>query len=162
MPAGFRSIVGRTLGITSTRGLGQYVGSTGGGSTALNTMFQQWGSGINQTVSAAQAAISNVGVTLISSDTTSGGATLPFLVGVPAAGLDKTIHFQTAATRVDLNTTSTTIFFNTSAAVAAAGGSTALTVTGSSLGIGGTLHLKGVSATVWAVMARSPGIGSSS
>jgi len=160
MPAGFASIKGRRLGLTSTGGIAQYLNSTGGGSTVIGQQAQMWGTALVQTVSAAAAVITNSGITIVSSDTTSGDSTLPMFVAAPVAGVYKEIHFQTAATEVALNTTSTTIFFNSTLAEAAAGGSTTLSISGSTLGIGGAIVLRGLSATVWGVVSHGPIVSS--
>lgn len=145
---------GRELGITSSGGIhGKPLGSTG-----FDNVAQMWGEGMFETVSAAGASISNSGITIVSSDSTSG--TTPFLVGAPVQGVSKEIHFQTPATALALNTTATTIFFNTTLAELAAGGSTTLTVAGSSLGIGGTVILRGLSTTAWGVVGHTANISS--
>ncbi len=150
------SIHGRRLGLTSTNGIyGQIVNST---ATDADTVAQMWGPGMFETVSSAGAAIANYGITIVSSDSTSG--TTPFLVGAPVQGVYKEIHFQTSATASALNTTSTTIKFNSTLAEAAAGGTTALTVAGAATGIGGVIVLRGLSTTAWGIVSHTVSISS--
>jgi hypothetical protein len=107
-----------------------------------------------ETVSTDGTVMSGVGISVISSDSTSG---ITLNLGTPAVGVGKEVHFQTSATALALNTTATTIFFqNSSGAIAASGGSTVLNVSSSAVVIAGAMNLRGLSATVWRVTNASP------
>lgn len=150
------SIHGRRLGLSSTGGI--LAGSSG--STTFESIAQMWGADLIETVSSAGAAISNYGLTIISTDSTSG--TSPFFVAAPVSGVSKEIHLQTSATLITLNSTATTIKFNTTSCVAAAGGSTVLSLANAAVaGLGGVVVLRGLSATAWGVVA-SDGVTASS
>ena len=151
------SIHGRRLGLSSTGGIIQGLTSTGGGSSEFNLHTQMWGSAMVETVSSAGAVMSNSGVSIVSSNSTSGAS---FAVAAPVSGVYKEIHFQTPATAHTLGTTSTTIWFNSTLGEAAAGGSTTLTVAGSTLGIGGSLVLRGLSASVWSIIGHTANVSS--
>lgn len=152
------SIYGRMLGISSTRGIIQAVTSTGGAnSTAFDMAAQMWGPALFQTVSTASDVISNVGVTIVSTDSVSGSS---MAVAAPVQGVYKEIAFQTSATATVLHTTATTIKFNSTLAEAAAGGSTTLTIAGGALGTGGTLVLRGLSSTVWQIVSATVTVSS--
>jgi hypothetical protein len=148
-----KSIHGRQLGISSTGGIISAVE----GSTVHGMAAQMWGETMLETISSAGAAVRNYGITVISSGSTSG--TTPFLVGTPAAGVDKQIFLQTSATLIHLNTTSTAIWFNSTSAIGASGGSTVLiAANAAAAGLGGeSLVLKGLSATVWQVQSMTAG-----
>ncbi len=148
------SVHGRRLGLSSTNG----ILSAPAGSTGHNRAAQMWGPGLFETVSAAGASISNSGVTICSSDSTSG--TAPIFVSAPVQGVSKEIAFQTPATALALNTTATTIKFNSSLAELSAGGSTTLTIAGTAGGIGGTLVLRGLSTTVWQIVSHTVSVSS--
>jgi hypothetical protein len=116
-----------------------------------------WGDGMLETLSTV-GTIRNYGVTVMSSDSTSG--TSPWTVAAPVAGVHKEIHFQTPSTLIHLNSSATTIFFNSSLAEGAALGSTVLSIAGTAAGIGGALVLRGLSATVWGIVSNSVGASS--
>ena len=144
------SLHGRRLGLSSSGGL---VAISSAGSTAgANVAAQMWGSGAIETVSANAATIRNSGVTIVSTDSTSGAT---FDVSAPVAGVHKEIHFQTSATALTLNTTATTIKFNSTLAEAAAGGSTLLNIVGAAAGTAGSLILRGLSATAWSIASKT-------
>lgn len=147
-----KSLHGREVGIASTGGLVFGIDSTGGGSTAYTLFAQMWGQALLETVSSNGATISNSGVTVISSDSTSGAS---FTVSAPAVGVEKEIYLETAATALTLDTSATTIYFNSSVATAAAGGSTTLSLAAAT--IGGSLTLRGLSATVWGIRSNVAG-----
>ena len=149
------SIHGRRLGLTSSGG----VVASPSGSTTIGQAAQMWGddSEIFETVSAAGATISNSGVTVISTDSTSGAA---FVVSAPITGISKEIHFQTSATAHTLGTTATTIKFNSTLAESAAGGSTTLTVTGAAGGIAGVVVMRGLSGTAWGLVSHTANVSS--
>lgn len=150
------SIHGRRLALSSSGGIITAARSTGGSNSTDYTMSaQMWGDGLMQTVSSVGSVIRNAGFTVVSSDSTSGSSTLPIFLAAPIAGLYKEIHFQTPATALALNTTSSTIFFNTTLAEAAAGGSTTLTIAGTTLGIGGSIALRGLSTAQWAILSHT-------
>ena len=143
------SIHGRRLGISSTRGI---VSATTGSTQGADTAAEMWGPGLFETVSGATGSISNSGVSVVSSVSTS-GSSMP--VAAPVQGVKKEIFFQTSATALVLHTTATTIKFNSTLAEAAAGGSTTLTITGAATGIGGTLVLRGLSTTAWQIVSAT-------
>lgn len=148
MPTMRTSIHGRKLGLSSTGGI---LGGSSG-STAFNSVAQMWGADLFETVSGAVGAISNSGVSIVSSDSTS-GSSMP--VSAPVQGVSKEVFFQTSATALVLHTTAATIWFNSTLAEAAAGGSTTLTVAGGAAGIGGSLVLRGLSTTVWQIVSAT-------
>lgn len=150
------SIYGRRLGISSSGGLVSHTGSTGGGSTAFVTAAQMWGTGMVETISAAGATINNAGLTYISSDSTAG--TTPYILQAPVAGLSKEIFITTTATALAINTNATTVFISSTLAELAAGGSTTLTISGPATGIGGSIVLRGISATQWAIMSHTAAV----
>lgn len=148
------SIHGRRLGLSTTQGIVQVSSDS---TAAADRSAQMWGSGMLETLSTV-GAISNYGVTVISSDSTSG--TSPWTVGAPVAGVQKEIHFQTPSTLIHLNTSAVTIFFNSSLAEGSTFGSTVLSIAGAAAGIGGSLVLRGLSATVWGVVSNNVGASS--
>jgi hypothetical protein len=152
------SIHGRRLGISSSGGLVSHFGSTGSGSTAFVSAAQMWGTGMLQTVSSAGASINNAGITVISSDSTAGST--PFILQVPAAGLSKEIFITTTATALALDTNSSLVYINSTLGETAAGGSTAFSITGPATGIAGSIVLRGLSATQWAIMSHTVAISS--
>lgn len=147
------SIHGRRLGLSSTGGIVNSLDASGKNSTAFEQAAQMWGAALVETVSSAGASISNSGVTIISSDSTSG--TSPFFVAAPIAGIHKEIHIQTPATALALNTTAVSIFFNSSLAEGSSGGSTTLTIAGTAAGIAGVITLRGLSTTQWGVVSHT-------
>lgn len=140
---------GRRLGISTTGGIVSGVKQAGGLSTAIEMAAQMWGPAMFETVSSQGDTLTNSGISIISSDSTSG--TSPFFVSAPVQGVYKEIHFQTPATETVFNTSASTIFFNTTLAYGAAAGSTTVTVDGAASGTAGYLVLRGLSTTVWAV-----------
>jgi uncharacterized cupin superfamily protein len=101
------------------------------------------------TVSSAGASLSPYGLSLISSDSTSGAS---FVLPTPTAGFFKKILAETSATAITINTSSTLIGILTGKA---ASQSTTISLTG---GIpGGYLNLYGRSTTRWMVEAQSSG-----
>lgn len=148
MPIMRTSIHGRRLGLSSTGGI--LAGSSG--STEFNSLAQMWGNDLFEDVSGATGAISNSGISVVTTDSTS-GSSMP--VAAPVAGVYKEIVFQTSATALVLHTTAATIKFNSTLAEAAAGGSTTLTVAGATAGTGGTLVLRGLSATAWQIVSAT-------
>ena len=147
------SIHGRRLGLSSSGGIVSDRGSTGGGSTDFVMAAQMWGTAMVETVSSAGATVNNAGVTIISSDSTAG--TTPYIVQAPVAGLSKEIFITTTATAIAFNTNATTVFFNSTLGETAAGGSTTLSVTGPATGIAGSIVLRGLNATQWAIMSHT-------
>jgi len=148
------SIHGRRLALSSSGGI---VSDPSGSTQGADRSAQMWGRGLFETVSGAVGAISNSGVSIVSSDSTS-GSSMP--VAAPVQGVEKEIVFQTSATALVLHTTATTIKFNSTLAESAAGGSTTLTVTGAAAGIGGTLVLRGLSATAWQIKSATVSVSS--
>lgn len=146
------SIHGRNMAISATGGFITARDSTGGGSTAFDMAAQMWGKAMVETVSSAGASISNVGLTIVSTDSTSGAS---FTVTVPVIGVSKEIHFETSATAHTFNTTGTNILFGTSASVASTLGSTTLSISSSAAGISGTIVLRGLSATKWQIVSHA-------
>lgn len=154
------SIHGRRLGLSTTGGLVSAAGSTGRGSTIFGLAFQQWGDDMVQTVSTGGALINNFGLTIVSSDSTSGMAALE--MAAPVAGVHKEIYFLGSATALTLDTTATTITFLTSgSSLTGISGSTTLSIDGdlTRLEIGGqALILRGLSTTQWQVASKTVGI----
>ena len=148
------SVYGRMLGISSTRGIVAATNSSGAASTAFVMAAQMWGDAMVQTVSSGGASIINSGVTIVSTDSTSGMAAL--VLSPPVAGLSKEIIFQGSATALSLDTSATTILFQTSgSSLTGILGTTTISLDGDAnrLQIGGhTLTLRGLSGTVWAVL----------
>ncbi len=144
-----KSIHGRQLAISSTGGIISAAGSTGNeNSTAFNMAAQMWGKALFQTVSTSGADISNSGVTIISSDSTSG---ITFDLLAPAQGISKELHIQCSATLLKIETTAASIVFHSSLGIGATVGSTILSLSSSAIGLAGNITLRGVSTTKWAV-----------
>lgn len=154
------SIHGRRLGITSTGGIGT-LSTADSTSHSPDQVAQMWGDGMVETLDSTTTpqSLRNYGISILSSDT-EGAVT--FNVPAPIAGLSKEIHFQTPSTLIyTFDTTATTIFFNSTLAEGAALGSTTLTaVSPGTAGMGGSLILRGLSATVWQIVGNSVGASS--
>jgi hypothetical protein len=148
-----KSIFGRQLGITSTGGLV----TAPQGSTVHGQVAQMWGTGMLETVSSAGSDVRNYGMTVLSSDSTSG--TSPFFLQAPVAGVEKEVYLQTSATLIHLNTTSTLIKINSTSAVNVAGGSTVfIAANAAAAGLGHeVLVLRGGSTTAWYVRSMTAG-----
>lgn len=152
------SIRGRRLGISSSGAIINAYGSTGNESTAYNMAAQMWGPAMFQTVSSAGATISNTGITVISTDSTSG--TTPFILAAPSKGIEKEIHIHTSATALALNTNSTSSIFQTTLSYGAALGSTTLTIAGVAAGTAGTIILRALTDSAWALKSASVSVSS--
>jgi hypothetical protein len=150
-----KSVHGRKLAVSSSGGIVSAVGATGNDSATIGGAAQMWGSNFLETVSSAGTSLMNCGVSVISSDSTSGAS---FSLGTPEAGLYKEIHLQTAATALTLAAPSSTVYINSSLATAAAGGSTSVALAGATLG--GSIALRGLSATVWGIVSNTAGFSS--
>lgn len=147
------SLYGRILAISSSGGLVSAVSSTGAkGSTAFDLFYEPMGKAVFENVSGATGSISNSGISIVTTDSTSGSS---MSVAAPAQGFKKEVFFQTSATALVLHTTATTIKFNSTLAEAAAGGSTTLTIAGGAAGIGGSLILRGLSTTAWQIVSAT-------
>jgi len=152
-----KSLFGRTIGISSSGGLITFVQKDGTkNSSAADIALQGWGKGMFETVSSAGSVMSNCGVTIISTDSTSG--TSPIFLGAPVQGVKKEIFLETSATLITFNTTATTIVVGTTTGVASTGGSTALSVSSSAVGISGAIVLRGRSSTKWAIESYTQGL----
>ena len=144
-----RSIRGRYLVLTSTNGLGQYVGSTGGDSTAVTVVAQMWGKGLTlTTTSTGDATLPNSGISVINTSATAAA----FLLAAPVAGVMKQIFIVSSASALTFGGTSTSQVFMKIAGGSA--GSTTLTLTDANLA-GQALNLTGLSTTQWGVMHGS-------
>lgn len=150
-----KSLHGRQVGLSSTGGVVTQVE----GSSDIDNAAQMWGPGMMETLSSNGAWVSNSGMTVISSGSTSGSS---YSVRAPVAGVSKEIFIYGTATAVTLNTSATTIGFLTTSAVLQANLSTTLSIAGAAGGVGGgVLELRGLSTTLWAVRGRSAGITAS-
>jgi hypothetical protein len=157
---GFVSLHGRRIGLTSTGGIGGYINSTGGGSTAVTQFAQMWGSGMIETVSSAGATISNSGITHVSSDSTSGMAALT--MSAPVAGVEKKIFFVTSATALTIETTAAGILFYGMTSTAPTG-SSVLSIVGSAGALpvrGSYITLTGLNSTTWLVTGKTASVSS--
>lgn len=144
-----RSVRGRHLVLTSTNGLGQYMTSTGGNSTAVTLYAQMWGKGLTlTTTSTGGATLPNSGVSVINTSATAA----TFLLAAPVAGVAKQIFVVSSASALTFGGTSTSQVFMKVAGGAA--GSTTLTLTDVNLA-GQSINLTGLSATQWGVMHGS-------
>lgn len=144
-----KSIFGRLLGISSTGGI--VAGPQG--STDVSIAAQMWGPGMFTEATSTDATLSNSGITVVTSGVTSPGGA--FTLRAPAKGVSKEIVFNTPSSSLTLNTTSTSILFQTTATFLAANGSTVLTILGSTLGLSGSVVLRGLSATKWALVSKT-------
>ena len=156
----YKSLHGRELGVTSTGGLAQYVNSTGGGSTAIVSYFQQWGSGHIQSVSSGGATITNSGITHVTSGSTSGMAAM--ILSAPVAGVSKEILFVTSATALTIETTAAGILFYGMTSTAPTG-SSVLSIVGSAGALpvrGSWITLKGLDSTSWFVTGKTASVSS--
>jgi hypothetical protein len=148
------SIHGRRLGLSTTGGI---ISASTGSTASADQSAQMWGSGMVETLSTV-GTISNSGVSIISSDTTGD----VWNIAAPVAGVHKEIHFQSPSTEVfTFDTTAVSIFFNSSLGEGSTFGSTTLTaVSPATAGIGGSLVLRGLSATVWGIVSNNVGASS--
>lgn len=153
MPTMRTSIHGRRLGLSSTGGI--LAGSSG--STEFESIAQMWGNDLIENVILADATISNSGVTVISTGSTSGSS---MVVAAPVAGVYKEIVFQTSATALTFQTTAATIHFNSTLAENSTGGSTTLTIAGAAAGTAGVLIMRGLSTTQWQIVSSSVSVSS--
>lgn len=146
-----RSIHGRALAISSSRGLVMAPPTTAG-SSDVNCTVQCWGPGMFYTSTATTATIPPYGVSFLSGAT---GAFAYTLSGPPEKGQRIVIHLETSGTLGTLDMNSTLVLFRSTASFTASGGATTITITGSSLGTCGTLALVGLSTTLWALDYKS-------
>lgn len=159
------SIHGRRLGLSSSGGvLVQPTSSTGvshlmeiSSAGVVNSSITNFGSTITEmtvakrksvidVISSSAATLLNYGVSQISSDVINVSVlTLP----APETGLHKEIFGDSSASTVTFNTTATTIYFGTSV------DSSALVFDKAGGIRGSQIILRGMSATRWAVLART-------
>ena len=108
-----------------------------------------------ETVSSGGAVVLGSGVTIVSTDSTSGMAALQ--MSAPVAGAFKEILFAGSATALSIDTSATTILFlTTGSSLTGILGTTTISLDGdvNRLEVGGhTLLLRGLSATVWQVVS---------
>jgi len=144
---GYQSVKGRRLGLTSTNGIGQYVGVTGVGSTEVTSIAQMWGSGMTiTTTSTGGATLGNAGISVINTS----AAAPTFSVAAPVAGVTKEIWIVSSASGVTLNTTATSVVFKGHGKAA----STAATLAAISLdGVG--ILLRGLNSSEWGIVTGS-------
>ena len=157
------SIHGRRLGLSSTGAFISGVGSTGGGSTVFDMAAQMWGSGMVEVLSTV-GPISNVGISVISSGSTSG--TAPWTLGDVVDGAYKEIVFRTSSTRIVIETPSSlaALVVASSLGISSTVGSSSMDVSSTVVGIGGTITLRGLAASPgsttvvrqWIITSRSP------
>ena len=147
MAGQYRSIHGRQLGFTSTGGIGSYRDSSGG-ETSTVQLAQMWGAGMIETISSGGADLKNSGLSVISSDSTSGMAALN--LAAPEAGVSKEIFCVTSASALSIETTAAGILFYGSSV---ATGSSVQTFAAANLR-GAYLTLRGVNSTSWMITGK--------
>lgn len=143
------SVYGRVLGISSTRGIVQAVGSTGGASTAFIMAAQMWGDAMTVAVTSTIAStLTNFGFTSVSSGTST--ALTGFEIAAPVVGVSKEIYIDTSASEATFGGTSTAIVFTS---VAQGAGSSMFFSAINLAGVG--FRMTGISTARWAVAAST-------
>lgn len=150
MPQGFVSLHGRRIGLTSTGGIGQYLDSTGGGSSAVTLYSQMWGPALHTDVaSSVGSTIQNAGIVTMTS--ASATAVTGHEIAAPVKGVELMVHIDTSASEVSLGSTSTAIVF--ASTVAAAAGSTLFAAAANLAGT--VVTLRGRSTAEWLIVGST-------
>ena len=156
---GFKSLFGRQIGITSTGGIGQYLTSTGGGSTIVNmlavmrdstgALLSPHDEPVVTTTSTGGATLTFGGVVGVNSSATSPS----FTITAPRPGQSMEIYFiSTVSTTISFGGTSTSQVFQKLGGVSA--GATIITFDNAAPS-GNSFILRGLSATKFGFLPGS-------
>lgn len=146
-----RSIHGRALAISSSRGLVMAPPTTAG-SSDVNCTVQCWGPGMFYPSTTTTATIPPYGVSFLTGAT---GAFAYTFSGPPEKGQKVVIHFQSSGTAGTIDMNSTLVLFRSTASFTPTGGATTIAITGAAAGTCGSLVLVGLSTTVWALESKT-------